>query len=370
MNSKQKKAAGWSVFSVLACINVCFGIGIWTPLLCLGAILMAPPVLKFVTKKLKFKKTVSIFIAALLITAGGLSWWIKGSHESFSELADNIISSQTQNTAAKTTASEHGITENSTAEYTYSIGNVPEFCGEPYVVINRNEPDFDKNTEPEAFEKYTPLDRYGRCVEAFACVCTETMPKEKRGDIYSVKPSGWQHVEYDFIDGKSLYNRCHLIGFQLTAENDNNRNLITGTRYMNTEMIPFENMIADYIKETNNHVLYKVNPIFKGKEMLARGVHMQAYSIEDSGDGICFNVYLYNVQPGVVIDYSTGKSGLDESYTTVSAKNYVLNVRGKKFHLESCPGIEDISENNRKNFTGTRDELIKKGYSPCGKCNP
>ena len=179
----------------------------------------------------------------------------------------------------------------STIEGAYTVNSVPDFKDDPFVEINNNIPYFDAaEYTTTAFEKYSSLDSLGRCGVAYACVCQETMPTEKRGNISSVKPSGWQSISYDFVNGKSLYNRCHLIGFQLTAENANNRNLITGTRYMNTEgMLPFENMVADYVKETNGHVLYRVTPIFDGENLVARGVEMEGYSVEDHGESVSFN---------------------------------------------------------------------------------
>lgn len=181
---------------------------------------------------------------------------------------------------------------------------------EAYSVVNNNNPVFPaEDFKSEAFESYSELDELGRCGPAYACIGTEIMPTEKRGNIGSIKPTGWHSVKYDFVDGKYLYNRCHLIGYQLSAENANKLNLITGTRYMNTEgMLPFENMVADYVKETENHVLYRVTPRFEGSELVARGVQMEAISVEDHGEGICFNVFVYNVQPGVCIDYTTGES--------------------------------------------------------------
>ena len=194
----------------------------------------------------------------------------------------------------------------------YTLGNmgeilamVPEFTDQPYVVINNNE---EKETL-DSFEFYSELDELGRCGMALANVCKELMPTGDRESIGQVKPTGWQTAKYDHVDGKYLYNRCHLIGFQLTGENANEKNLITGTRYMNVDgMLPFENMIDDYVDETENHVLYRVTPVFEGNELVARGALMEAYSIEDKGEGICFNVYVYNNQPGVVIDYATGES--------------------------------------------------------------
>ena len=189
------------------------------------------------------------------------------------------------------------------------------YGGEPYAVINGNVPYFeDEDFTETAFEEYSELDSLGRCGTAFANVGRELMPTEERGSIGQVKPSGWQTVKYDIVDGKYLYNRCHLIGYQLTAENANERNLITGTRYMNVEgMLPFENMVADYIKETGNHVLYRVTPEFSGENLVADGVLMEAESVEDGGEGIQFCVFVYNVQPGIEIDYETGESRLAES---------------------------------------------------------
>jgi putative DNA-entry nuclease len=194
-----------------------------------------------------------------------------------------------------------------------SIEDVPEYSGQPYVIINDNEPYFDKDDlTTQTFEKYSSLDSLGRCGVAYANIGEETMPTEKRGNIGMIKPSGWQIKKYDFIDGKYLYNRCHLIGYQLSGENANEKNLITGTRYMNTEgMLPFENQVADYVQETGNHVLYRVTPVFEGNHLVADGVLMEAMSVEDRGLDIEFNVFVYNVQPGVKIDYATGNSQLE-----------------------------------------------------------
>lgn len=190
------------------------------------------------------------------------------------------------------------------------LKDVPAYSGEPYVELNGNAPEFsdEEKRNTKAFEKYSPLDSLGRCGVAYANICKEIQPTEPRGEIGSVRPSGWQTVKYnDLIDGNYLYNRCHLIGYQLAGENANERNLITGTRYLNVQgMLPFENMVDDYVDETGNHVLYKVTPIFEGNNLVASGVQMQAWSVEDQGRGICFNVYCYNVQPQITIDYATG----------------------------------------------------------------
>lgn len=189
---------------------------------------------------------------------------------------------------------------------------IPVYAGQPYTVIKDNVPDFTEEEKSctDAFEYYGDLDTLGRCTVTFANVCPQTQPTEKRGTIGQVRPSGWHTVKYnDLIDGNYLYNRCHLIGYQLTGENANVSNLITGTRYLNVEgMLPFEDMVDEYVDETGNHVLYRVTPIFKGDELVARGVRMEAWSVEDAGTGICFDVFCYNVQPGIVIDYATGDS--------------------------------------------------------------
>lgn len=195
-----------------------------------------------------------------------------------------------------------------------SLSEIPEYSGEPYIEINGNEPDFPEGDwEEESFETYSELDELGRCGTAYANVGTDLMPTEERGSIGQVKPTGWHTVKYDIVDGKYLYNRCHLIGYQLSGENANEKNLITGTRYLNVEgMLPFENMVADYVKETGNHVLYRVTPVFDGNNLVANGVQMEAFSVEDAGEGISYNVYVYNVQPGIEIDYATGESAAIE----------------------------------------------------------
>lgn len=203
----------------------------------------------------------------------------------------------------------------SRAETSFQLAEIPEFSEAPYVVLNNNIPNFeekDKTLEP--FENYSELDELGRCGVAFANICKELMPNEPRGEIGSVKPSGWHTVRYDdLVEGKYLYNRCHLIGYQLAGENANEKNLITGTRYLNVKgMLPFENEVAGYVEESGHHVLYRVTPIFEGENMVASGVEMEAYSVEDNGEGVCFHVYVYNNQPGIVIDYATGESRVFE----------------------------------------------------------
>jgi DNA-entry nuclease len=264
--------------------------------------------------------------------------------------------------------------------YYETVNDVPAFSGKPYVELRNNVPFFD-TLSTVGYELYAPLDYLGRCGVTVACVGIETMPTEERGAIGQVKPSGWHTVKYDFVDGKYLYNRCHLIGYQLTGENANECNLITGTRYMNVEgMLPFEDMVADYVKETKNHVMYRVTPIFDGVNLVARGVQMEAKSVEDKGRGVSFNVFVYNSQPGVVINYRTGESK-DEAEinkTTVSVTTvphsgtaeYVLNTSSKKFHLPSCKNAGTIKSENREISNAPREYLLQWGYEPCKSCNP
>ncbi|MFR5134150.1 MAG: DNA/RNA non-specific endonuclease [Acutalibacter sp.] len=261
-----------------------------------------------------------------------------------------------------------------------SLEEVPAYSGSPYVELDGNQPGFSlEERTTDSFETYSTLDALGRCGPAYACIGQDLMPTEDRESISSVRPTGWVQAEYDFVEGGSLYNRCHLIGFQLTGENANEENLITGTRYMNVEgMLPFENMVADYIKETGNHVLYRAIPIFEGENLVASGVVMEALSVEDEGEGVCFHVYVYNVQPGVEIDYATGESwetgdsdfSALESQAEEQEADYVLNTSSKKFHRPDCSSVDSMSEKNRQEYHGTREELIAQGYEPCGSCNP
>ncbi len=258
----------------------------------------------------------------------------------------------------------------------FNLENIPEFSGSPYVVLNDNQPLFTEDDyTTKAFESYAELDKLGRCGVTYACIGVEIMPTEERGSIGQVKPSGWVTAKYDFVDGKYLYNRCHLIGFQLTGENANTSNLITGTRYLNVQgMLPFENMVADYVKETENHVLYRVTPIFEGDNLVASGVVMEAWSVEDEGEGICFNVYCYNVQPGVKIDYKTGESWADEEYKEeqdddVNSSQFVLNTSSKKIHKPTCSGATGMSDKNKKTVKGTDlQQYLDQGYEYCGTC--
>lgn len=289
-------------------------------------------------------------------------------------------------------------TEISTAS-SFSLSDVPAYSGKAYTSVNGNVPYFTAaELTTTSFETYSDLDSLGRCGVTYACIGQDLMPTEERGSIGMVKPTGWHTVRYDdLVDGKYLYNRCHLIGYQLTGENANTKNLITGTRYLNIEgMLPFENMVADYIQETNNHVLYRVTPIFEGNNLLANGVLMEGYSVEDKGAGVSYCVFAYNVQPGIEIDYATGESKLadgaqqeEQKPATVtpapspelekqepatgseaSQADYILNTNTKKFHYPTCSSVKDMKEKNKQEFFGTRDEAISNGYSPCGRCKP
>ncbi|MDO4647103.1 MAG: DNA/RNA non-specific endonuclease [Eubacteriales bacterium] len=286
-----------------------------------------------------------------------------------------------------------------------TLSEIPAYSGEPYVEIQGNRADFEEtDLTTESFEFYSALDSLGRCGAAYANICEELMPTEERGAIGPVKPSGWHTVKYDVIEDRYLYNRCHLIGYQLSGENANELNLITGTRYMNVSgMLPFENKVYDYVTETDHHVLYRVTPVYEGDDLVARGVEMEAKSVEDHGEGLEFHVYCYNVQPGIVIDYSTGDSALgdgsagevseaaagnetqkgaeqsdfsrDSEAWASSQENeestYILNTNTKRFHLPSCSSVGQMKEKNKQEFTGSRETLMKDmHYEPCGNCHP
>lgn len=258
----------------------------------------------------------------------------------------------------------------------YELTDIPAYAGNSFVILDDNRPAFSKKDRErtDAFETYSDLDELGRCGVAYANICKELMPTEERGAIGMVKPTGWHTVKYDNVEGKYLYNRCHLIGYQLAGENANEKNLITGTRYLNvTGMLKFEDQVADYVNETNHHVLYRVTPVFEGDNLVASGVEMEAYSVEDKGEGVSFHVFLYNVQPGITIDYATGESWLDDSKTTEDNEktlNYVLNTNTHKFHKENCESVRDIADSNKEVYTGNREDLINMGYEPCKRCKP
>lgn len=276
-----------------------------------------------------------------------------------------------------------------------NLNNISEYNGSPYISLNANMPYFtdEEKLITEPFENYSNLDSLGRCGVAFANICKEIMPTEERGTIGQVRPSGWHTVKYNgVVDGNYLYNRCHLIGYQLAGENANELNLITGTRYLNMiGMLEFENTVSAYVEETNNHVLYRVTPIFEDDNLVAKGVEMEAWSVEDKGVGICFNVFCYNVQPGIEIDYATGESWLSNkdypkediktdysteenlksnknSVTQQEVKEYILNTNTKKFHLPTCSSVNSMSEKNKQTVNGTIDDIKELGYTPCSRC--
>lgn len=267
-----------------------------------------------------------------------------------------------------------------------NLSDIPAYSGKAYVSVFGDMPSFTEAERSEiSFESYSSLDSLGRCGVAFANVGKDLMPKTERGEIGQVKPSGWHTVKYDCIEDLFLYNRCHLIAYCLTGENDNVKNLITGTRYMNVEgMLPFESKVANYVENTGNHVLYRVTPLYDGKNLVCNGVQIEALSVEDNGKGICFNIFCYNVQPDIVINYTTGDSYLEKTLekdevdgddmsrgpSGNSEITYILNTNTKKIHYPSCSSVGDIKAKNRDEFTGDRQELIDKGYSPCKRCNP
>lgn len=310
--------------------------------------------------------------------------------------------SDTQESQQVTSATDVPTGEGTSA---FSLREIPAYSGTPYTEVNGNKPYFtEAELTTQSFETYSELDSLGRCGMAYANVGQDLMPTEPRGEIGAVKPSGWHLVKYDNVDGKYLYNRCHLIAYMLAAENANPQNLITGTRYLNVQgMLPFETKVCDYVKNTGNHVLYRVTPIFDGDNLLADGVLMEAYSVEDAGEGICFCVFAYNVQPGIGIDYATGDNWAESSGTyqsTVASVaeetpvpqpetdtavqitpessapqesqgiTYVLNTNTKKFHYPTCSSVDDMKEKNKQIYTGSREEVINMGYVPCKRCNP
>ena len=258
----------------------------------------------------------------------------------------------------------------------YESTDIPAYAGNSFVILDGNKPSFSKKDRErtDAFETYSNLDKLGRCGVAYANICKELMPTEERGAIGMVKPTGWHTVKYDNVEGKYLYNRCHLIGYQLAGENANEKNLITGTRYLNvTGMLKFEDRVADYVKSTDHHVLYRVTPEFEGDNLVATGLEMEAYSVEDCGKGVSFHVFVYNIQPGITIDYSTGESWTDDSKTeenTEAEDGYVLNTNTHKFHKENCESVRDIAGSNKEVYTGNREDLINMGYEPCKRCKP
>ena len=335
----------------------------------------------------KQKHLILLPLLLLLLTLMGCG----GEYEAASPVSESSTPSAITAEASET---EEKAATTETASLETDSAGIPLYSGSPYVELNGNIPDFaDDLKTTESSEYYNSLDQLGRCGAAFANIGPDLMPTEDRGSISSVHPSGWMQAEYDFVDGGVLYNRCHLIAYCLTGENANDKNLITGTRYLNnTGMLPFEEKVAKYIDETGNHVLYRVTPDFRDSELVARGVYMDALSVEDEGEGICFSIYCYNVQPGVTINYETGESWAsdDTEADSVTAADeterdeassadaddsgeimeYVLNTSSKKFHLPDCSGASGMKEENRQEYTGTRQSLIDQGYTPCGNCKP
>lgn len=441
--------AGLAMFAISALSTgaffgaVCFVIS--------GVLIMPVKPIQKLRSKFKLKKTVSIILAVLLAFAGAVSVGMSVENETADDVVlgeetdisglpdesdwfDDGIDSEESTTENKTTTDTANTQDNSESSgrnteasgkapvgtgsaSAVKISNIPAYSGKAYVVINNNQPNFSSSElTTVGYEKYSSLDSLGRCGVALASCGEEIMPAdgEERGSISSIKPSGWVQAKYSNVSGGYLYNRCHLIGWQLSAENANNKNLITGTRYMNTEgMLPFENMVADYINETGNHVAYRITPVYDGNNLVASGVQMEAYSVEDDGEGICFNVYCYNVQPGVKINYATGASSADgssaaettkaaskasttttkassgttksstvtttkkqasttttKSQSSVSSNDYILNTNSKKFHYSWCGSVKQMSDKNKSEYSGSRDDLISKGYTPCGNCDP
>ena len=373
---------------------------------------------------LKLRKTAAIALCELLAIAtiftGCASADLSGT-EGAGHAAGAVVAGEDSSGAlgSKDTADAGKPQEDLVNNNSYvSLDAIPAYDGKAYVAVNNNEPFFtDSDMTTIAFENYSDLDSLGRCGVAYANICKDIMPTEERGKIGMIKPSGWHTVKYDVIKDRYLYNRCHLIGYQLAGENANPKNLITGTRYLNVEgMLPFENLVADYVNNTGNHVLYRVTPMFSGSNLVANGVLIEAKSVEDNGGGILFNVYCYNVQPGVGINYENGDSWLDgttpqkQSAQTDTPKNegsqssagsgagesgssgsttgsassgsdssaaensaadssnsetmVHITATGKKYHRAGCRTLK------KSDTEVTLDEAKSMGLSPCGICNP
>ena len=337
---------------------------------------------------LKLRKTAAIALCELLAIAtiftGCASTDLSGT-EGAGHAAGAVVAGEDSSGALGSKDKVDGPQEDLVNNNSYvSLDAIPAYDGKAYVAVNNNEPFFtDSDMTTTAFENYSDLDSLGRCGVAYANICKDIMPTEERGKIGMIKPSGWHTVKYDVIKDRYLYNRCHLIGYQLAGENANPKNLITGTRYLNVEgMLPFENLVADYVNNTGNHVLYRVTPMFSGSNLVANGVLIEAKSVEDNGGGILFNVYCYNVQPGVGINYENGDSWLDGTTGSASsgsdssaAENSAadssnsetmvhITATGKKYHRAGCRTLK------KSDTEVTLDEAKSKGLSPCGICNP
>ena len=337
---------------------------------------------------LKLRKTAAIALCELLAIAtiftGCASADLSGT-EGAGYAAGAVVADEDSSGALGSKDNVDGPQEDLVNNNSYvSLDAIPAYDGKAYVAVNNNEPFFtDSDMTTTAFENYSDLDSLGRCGVAYANICKDIMPTEERGKIGMIKPSGWHTVKYDVIKDRYLYNRCHLIGYQLAGENANPKNLITGTRYLNVEgMLPFENLVADYVNNTGNHVLYRVTPMFSGSNLVANGVLIEAKSVEDNGGGILFNVYCYNVQPGVGINYENGDSWLDGTTGSASsgsdssaAENSAadssnsetmvhITATGKKYHRAGCRTLK------KSDTEVTLDEAKSMGLSPCGICNP
>lgn len=354
--------------------------------------------------KKPFPKVISCSIALLVLlsSAIGCSRRAQGEYPA----ATMSEASPAEASPSEASPSEPKTRETSDPKKLVQLSEIPDFSGRSNFMVNEGEPFFTSDEiVTESFENYSDLDSLGRCGTAFACVGTDLMPgKDDKEEIGSIKPSGWQTVKYDSVDGKYLYNRCHLIAFSLAGETANEKNLITGTRYLNIEgMLPFENKVRDYVSKTKNHVMYRVTPFFEKDNLLAKGVLMEGYSVEDKGKEIKFNVFCYNSQPNIEIDYADGTSKMippptteapktdpptepptekEESYEEESAEEedndsndsaigvYILNTNTKKFHYPDCGSVGKMSAKNKQEYTGTREEVLGMGYSPCQRCNP
>lgn len=337
---------------------------------------------------LKLRKTAAITLCELLAIATiftGCASANLSDTEAAGHAAGAVVADEDSSGALGSKDKADGPQEDLLNNNSYvSLDAIPAYDGKAYVAVNNNEPFFtDSDMTTTAFENYSDLDSLGRCGVAYANICKDIMPTEERGKIGKIKPSGWHTVKYDVIKDRYLYNRCHLIGYQLAGENANPKNLITGTRYLNVEgMLPFENLVADYVNNTGNHVLYRVTPMFSGSNLVANGVLIEAKSVEDNGGGILFNVYCYNVQPGVGINYENGDSWLDGTKGSASsgsdssaAENSAadssnsetmvhITATGKKYHRTGCRTLK------KSDTEVTLDEAKSMGLSPCGICNP
>ena len=335
---------------------------------------------------MKKLKILSLILAMIL----SLSACSSNSDSPENEIVDVIVDTSTETSETTDTGTESGGIDifDTDIEYKEIVvydETVPAYSGEPYYELRGGKPWFAEHEyTTDEFEIYSELDELGRCGTAYANISPYTMPTEERGPIGHVKPSGWQTIKYDIVDGKYLYNRCHLIGFQLAGENANEQNLITGTRYLNIDgMLEHENLIANYVEDTGNHVLYRVTPFYTGDNLVADGVLMEAYSVEDDGVGIEFCIFAYNVQPGIKIDYATGQSviatgELDDSMVkdvkSYDANElgivYIVNTESKRYHMDTCKTGLKTKEENRESFNGTIDWLHDNGYNPCKTCKP